>query len=174
MASPNMASTASGIRLDQYDTREDVAACLYGIVEKYFDLTLYEMVEPSGGMGSFLKLMPFGSRACDLEPKYPDIETADFLTVKFELLCSTRYRTCGNVQRWWPFRHYRQPPPLAGIIRACAAFRNGVTEIGVFSFSRLFRDHFLLKHHRRRLKRAGVCVVAITQEVGHDVEGDLV
>lgn len=50
----------------------------------------------------------------------------------------------------------------------------GITEIGVYSFSRLFRDHYLLEHYRRKLKRAGVRLVAITQEVGHDAEGDLV
>ena len=50
----------------------------------------------------------------------------------------------------------------------------GITEIGVYSFSRLFRDHYLLEHYRRKLKRAGVRIVAITQEVGQDAEGDLV
>lgn len=50
----------------------------------------------------------------------------------------------------------------------------GITEIGVYSFSRLFRNHYLLEHYRRRLKRAGVRIVAITQEVGQDAEGDLV
>ena len=50
----------------------------------------------------------------------------------------------------------------------------GITEIGVYSFSRLFRDHYLLEHYRRRLKRAGVRIVAITQDVGQDAEGDLV
>lgn len=50
----------------------------------------------------------------------------------------------------------------------------GITEIGVYSFSRLFRDHYLLEHYRRKLKRSGVRIVAITQDVGHDAEGDLV
>jgi site-specific DNA recombinase len=50
----------------------------------------------------------------------------------------------------------------------------GITEIGVYSFSRLFRDHYLLEHYRRKLKRAGIRIVAITQEVGQDAEGDLV
>lgn len=43
---------------------------------------------------------------------------------------------------------------------------SGITEIGTYSFSRLFRDHYLLEHYRRKLKRAGVGIVAITQEVG--------
>ncbi|OYX75974.1 MAG: hypothetical protein B7Y77_02855, partial [Bradyrhizobium sp. 35-63-5] len=51
---------------------------------------------------------------------------------------------------------------------------SGITQIGVYSFSRLFRDHYLLEHYRRKLKRAGVHIVAITQEVGQDAEGDLV
>jgi hypothetical protein len=40
------------------------------------------MVEPSAGTGSFLKLLPAGSLAYDIDPKYPGIHTADFLTVK--------------------------------------------------------------------------------------------
>lgn len=51
-------------------------------------------------------------------------------------------------------------------LRPCA----GTAEIGVYSFSRLFRDHYLLEHYRRKLKRAGVRLIAITQEVGRDAE----
>ena len=85
---------ASDIQLDQYYTREDIAALLYGVVGMYFDLTLYQIVEPSAGAGSFFKIMPFGSWAYDVEPKYPGIETADFLKVKFE--CDRPVAVIGN------------------------------------------------------------------------------
>ena len=51
---------------------------------------------------------------------------------------------------------------------------SGITELLVYSFSRLFRDNYLLEHYRRKLKRAGVRLIAITQEVGDDADGDLV
>ncbi|WP_374943150.1 recombinase family protein [Sphingomonas sp.] len=65
-------------------------------------------------------------------------------------------------------------PGLQALFEHALRPGNGVTEIGVYSFSRLFRDHYLLEHYRRKLKRAGVRIVAITQEVGQDAEGDLV
>jgi hypothetical protein len=72
---------ASDIRLDQYYTRRDVAAHLYGVFRQHFDPADYLMVEPSAGTGSFLRLLPAGSLGYDVEPKYPGIVTADFLTV---------------------------------------------------------------------------------------------
>ena len=65
-------------------------------------------------------------------------------------------------------------PGLQALFEHALRPGGGITEIGVYSFSRLFRDHYLLEHYRRKLKRAGVRLVAITQEVGHDAEGDLV
>ena len=65
-------------------------------------------------------------------------------------------------------------PGLQALFEQALRAGSGITEIGVYSFSRLFRDHYLLEHYRRKLKRAGVRIVAITQEVGHDAEGDLV
>lgn len=65
-------------------------------------------------------------------------------------------------------------PGLQALFEHALRQGSGVTEIGVYSFSRLFRDHYLLEHYRRRLKRAGVRIVAITQDVGQDAEGDLV
>lgn len=65
-------------------------------------------------------------------------------------------------------------PGLQALFEQALRPGSGITEIGVYSFSRLFRDHYLLEHYRRKLKRAGVRLVAITQEVGHDAEGDLV
>ncbi|CAN5599792.1 recombinase family protein [soil metagenome] len=65
-------------------------------------------------------------------------------------------------------------PGLQALFEHAMRPGSGITEIGVYSFSRLFRDHYLLEHYRRKLKRAGVRIVAITQEVGQDAEGDLV
>lgn len=68
--------------LDQYYTRPEVAEYFYDIFCQHFDPTQYQMVEPSAGTGSFFKLLPSGSIGYDLEPKYPGIVTADFLTVE--------------------------------------------------------------------------------------------
>ena len=57
-------------------------------------------------------------------------------------------------------------PGLQALFEHAMRPGSGITEIGVYSFSRLFRDHYLLEHYRRKLKRAGVRIVAITQEVG--------
>lgn len=65
-------------------------------------------------------------------------------------------------------------PGLQALFEHAMRPASGITEIGVYSFSRLFRDHYLLEHYRRKLKRAGVRIVAITQEVGQDAEGDLI
>ena len=65
-------------------------------------------------------------------------------------------------------------PGLQAMIEHAIRPGSGITEIGTYSFSRLFRDHYLLEHYRRKLKRAGVRIVAITQDVGQDAEGDLV
>ena len=84
----------SDIRLDQYYTKENVAASLYAIFREHFDPTHYQMVEPSAGTGSFLRLLPLGSLAYDVEPKFPGTEMRDFLTVKFE--CDQPVAVIGN------------------------------------------------------------------------------
>lgn len=65
-------------------------------------------------------------------------------------------------------------PGLQRLFRARDAARERHHRIGVYSFSRLFRDHRLLEHYRRKLKRVGIRIVAITQDVGQDAEGSLV
>ena len=70
--------------LDQYYTAEAVAANLYLALLRYIDPALHLMFEPSGGTGSFFRLLPPGSRSCDVDPKYSGIETADFLTIKIQ------------------------------------------------------------------------------------------
>jgi len=61
------------VLLDQYYTRHHVAQKLYGILHEYVDLSRYQLVEPSAGTGSFFRLMPQGSLAFDVDPKYPGI-----------------------------------------------------------------------------------------------------
>lgn len=72
---------AADVRLGQYYTLDAVAEKFWTVFRKHFDPALYLMVEPSAGTGSFLKLLPAGSLAYDVDPKYPGIQTADFLTV---------------------------------------------------------------------------------------------
>ncbi|WP_249341660.1 SAM-dependent methyltransferase [Sphingomonas sp. 3P27F8] len=72
---------ASDARFDQYYTRAGVAKRFYRIFKQHFDPASYLMVEPSAGTGSFYKLLPLGSLAYDIDPKYPGIIKADFLTV---------------------------------------------------------------------------------------------
>ena len=68
--------------LDQYYTRQHVALNLYGVFQKFCDPGQYQLVEPSAGTGSFFRLMPEGSLAFDVDPKFPGIVTADFLSVE--------------------------------------------------------------------------------------------
>lgn len=72
---------ALDVRLDQYYTKDEIAAKLYGIFCRYFDPEVYLMVEPSAGKGAFFKLLPSGSLGYDLDPKCDGLEAADFLTV---------------------------------------------------------------------------------------------
>ena len=73
---------ASKSKLDQYYTRPEVAVHLYGIFREVFEPADYQMVEPSAGQGAFFKLLPPGALGFDIEPQYPGIATADFLTVE--------------------------------------------------------------------------------------------
>jgi predicted RNA methylase len=79
-------------RLDQYYTQTAVAAYFYRVFQEHFDPARYLMVEPSAGTGSFYKLLLPGSLGYDVDPKYPGIETADFLTVK---IASDRDKTAA-------------------------------------------------------------------------------
>lgn len=71
----------SDIRLDQYYTKPAIAAYLYGVFRQFFDPHAFRMVEPSAGAGAFFKLLPPGSLAYDVDPRYPGTVRADFLTV---------------------------------------------------------------------------------------------
>lgn len=69
---------------DQYFTKSDVALHFYGIFKSHFNPSDYKMVEPSAGTGAFFSLLPAGSLGYDVDPKYPGIATADFLTTKIK------------------------------------------------------------------------------------------
>lgn len=71
----------SDVLLDQYYTRQGVAAYFYTVFQRYFDPKAFLLVEPTAGTGSFFKIMPAGSRGYDVDPKYPGIIKADFLTI---------------------------------------------------------------------------------------------
>lgn len=75
---------ANDVLFDQYYTRQDVAQKLYEVFQENFDPSRYHLVEPSAGTGSFFRLMPLGSLAFDVDPKYPGIRTADFLSVEIQ------------------------------------------------------------------------------------------
>lgn len=75
---------ASDVLLDQYYTRPDIALRFYSAFCRYFDPAEHRMVEPSAGEGAFFKILPHDSLAYDVEPKYPGIQTADFLTVEIQ------------------------------------------------------------------------------------------
>lgn len=65
-------------------------------------------------------------------------------------------------------------PGLQALFEHALRPGSGITEIGVYSLCRLFRDPDLLEHHRRKLKRAGLRLVAITQDIEQRADGDFV
>ena len=105
---------------DQYYTVEEVAAYLYGLVPRHVDLTGHLLIEPSAGTGSFFRLMPPGSRAWDVDPKYPGIATADFLTV-----------TVGGNQ---PIACIGNPPFGKNASMAVRFFNHAAREASVIAF----------------------------------------
>lgn len=50
-------------------------------VQSTFDPIGYQMVDPGEGTGAFFTLLPNGSIGCDLDPKHPGLEKADFLAL---------------------------------------------------------------------------------------------
>lgn len=80
LAARDESATAS--LLSQYYTHNVVAKRLYAVFCSHFDPYRFHIIEPSAGTGSFFVLLPPGSRAFDLDPKFPDIQRRDFLTVR--------------------------------------------------------------------------------------------
>lgn len=72
-------NTDTAKALDQYYTNEEVARYLFQVFCRYFNPSLFHMIEPSAGAGSFSKLLNFGSIAVDIDPRCLGIIMADFL-----------------------------------------------------------------------------------------------
>jgi hypothetical protein len=72
------------VDLDQFYTMTDVAILCYNIFKEHFDPFSYQLIEPSAGTGSFLRLLPKGSWAYDLDPRYPGILKKNFLHVTID------------------------------------------------------------------------------------------
>jgi predicted RNA methylase len=70
--------------LDQYYTHLSIAEKLYQILQTYYCIKKFCILEPSAGEGAFYRLLPRGSVGIDLEPKFPGIIKADFLTIRVE------------------------------------------------------------------------------------------
>lgn len=68
--------------MDQFYTRDEVAAHCHNIVCEYLGTREAWFLEPSAGKGAFSKLFPAGSLAVDIDPKHPDIIKANFLEVE--------------------------------------------------------------------------------------------
>ena len=71
---------SSDVALDQYYTQFKVARRCWRLFKMHFGESRYLMVEPSAGTGSFFRMLPPGSVGVDVDPRYPGIITADFLT----------------------------------------------------------------------------------------------
>ena len=65
-------------------------------------------------------------------------------------------------------------PVLNRLIDAAASPNRGFDAVLVHSFSRFFRDQFLSEVHRRKLGRAGVELISMTQDVAADATGHLI
>lgn len=70
--------------LDQHYTNKGVARDCVEFVRMHCGIAAYQFVEPSAGDGSFFVVLPKGSIGIDVDPKYPGIITADFLSLEIE------------------------------------------------------------------------------------------
>ena len=65
-------------------------------------------------------------------------------------------------------------PALNRLMEAATSPNRGFDAVLVHSFSRFFRDQFLSEVHRRKLERAGVELISMTQDVTADATGHLI
>lgn len=65
---------------DQFFTPKDLALHCWQVFHELIDSTGYTFIEPSAGDGSFVKLLPPGSIAMDIEPRYEGVILQDYLT----------------------------------------------------------------------------------------------
>jgi len=82
--------------LDQFYTNENIAKKCFKKLKKYIKIDEYDYyLEPSAGTGSFYKLLDKDKRiGIDLEPKYKDIITMDYL--KYIPEKNKKYLVIGN------------------------------------------------------------------------------
>ena len=67
---------------DQFFTPQDIAGHCWEAFRRIVkeDLAGYQFVEPSAGDGAFLKVLPTGTIALDIEPRHVSVAEQDFLT----------------------------------------------------------------------------------------------
>jgi hypothetical protein len=115
--------------LDQFYTKPEVAKkCWETVLEKPCDVWL----EPSAGTGSFFCLLPEGSLAYDLEPKFDGIVQQDFLNV--ELPKGKKINCIGN-------------PPFGYRAQGAIEFFNHAAkycDLIAFIFPRSFRKAYII------------------------------
>lgn len=88
-----------------------------------------------------------------------------------------------KAQGWDLVREFVEPgasatddkrPAFQEMIRYATSTERPVDVVLVHSFSRFFRDSFKFEFYRRKLQKAGVSVVSLTQAVPDDPQGDLI
>ena len=81
---------------DQFFTPDAIALHCWEAFRRVVqeDLGGYQFIEPSAGGGSFLKVLPAGTIALDIEPRHVDVTEQDFLT--WQAAPDTRYIVFGN------------------------------------------------------------------------------
>ena len=70
--------------IDEFYTKEEIAARLWKVLSRFLDLDDVLLVEPSAGKGSFFKLMRGGRLGFDLILKCDGVIEADFLSIQIE------------------------------------------------------------------------------------------
>lgn len=85
---------AQAVALDQYYTKPELAKRCVEIVERECGLEGRQVVEPSAGTGSFLRLLPPDTIAVDRDPKAKGITKQDFLA--FDVKSERDIITIGN------------------------------------------------------------------------------
>ena len=90
---PN-AAAAHAKKFDQFFTREEVARDLLGEFYKRYGYDGFLFIEPSAGLGAFLKHMPAARIGIDLDRKIDGLLVADFLTVTVR--CEQPIAIVGN------------------------------------------------------------------------------
>ncbi|MFG6569173.1 hypothetical protein [Sulfitobacter sp. 1A13679] len=92
----NDTSPTTAKALDQFYTAPKVAQdCIDQVLDYYADQPFETIIEPSAGTGAFSRQLGSNCIALDLDPKAPDIQTADFLTWQPEILTG-RCLVIGN------------------------------------------------------------------------------